>query len=123
MTGRGASVAATIGFMLGMAVMAFLSHGAGWRRRHPNPEKLVKRFTREFSLTAEQQSKFRAILGENGKKLDAVHDETRAKLSEIRQAMRAEMRAALDLEQQKKFDEKSARWDARRKEADPKNGG
>jgi hypothetical protein len=114
---RRVSIAATLGFMVGLGAMALFAHSGHWRHRRPDPEKMLRRFTADFSLTADQQKTFKTILDDNAVKLDALHKETDGKLAEIRSSMRSEMRAALDPDQVKKFDEKAAKWDAKRKAA------
>jgi len=120
---RRTTVASTIGFMAGMGAMALLYHGVRWHHRRPDQDAVLRRFTREFSLRPEQQAAVKTVLDDNARRLDELHRETEGKLGEIRKSMRAQMRAALDSEQQKKFDEKAARWDAKRKPSEPNHGG
>lgn len=115
---RRATIAATLGFMAGLGAMALFAHAGRWHHRRPDPERALKRFTKEFSLTVDQQKSVKAVLDDNAAKLDALHKETDAQLTDIKLSMRSQMRALLDGEQQKKFDEKVAKWDAKKKAAE-----
>ena len=100
-----------LGVLLGVAVT--LGAGRLPRHRRYDPERMLGKFNRELSLSPGQQAAVRAALDESARKLEELHQDTDAKLLEIRLATRAQIRKALDPGQQNRFDEMSARWDAR----------
>ncbi len=114
MSGKDRALTIVLSFLLGAAATLGFARLPRRRRRY-DPDRLTSKFTRELSLSAAQQAQVRAVLGDTEKRLDALHEDARAKLSAIRADTRAGIRKILDPEQQKRFDEMAARWDARRK--------
>lgn len=112
---RRVSIAATLGFMAGFVAMALFSHVGLWRHRRHDPERLLRKFTKELSLRQDQQGSVKAVLVRHAATLDALQRETDEKISAERTQVRLELRALLDAEQQARFDERMKRSDARRK--------
>jgi Spy/CpxP family protein refolding chaperone len=85
--------------------------GGGGRRGPMSPDEQLKRMTKEFNLTADQQTKIKPILVDAQKKMeDARNDSTgdrqamRQKVMQIRQDTNDQIRALLDDTQKEKFD-------------------
>ena len=81
--------------------------GQGGGRGMGTPEQQLERLeTAVGSLTAEQKTKIKAIYAKAAEKMQAIpQEERREKGMELMQATRKEVRAVLNAEQQKKFDE------------------
>ncbi|HTC92754.1 MAG TPA: Spy/CpxP family protein refolding chaperone [Terriglobales bacterium] len=82
----------------------------GWGPR--DPQQMVQHMTQELNLTSDQQSKVLAILQDQQKQMQALHDDTttpqedkRAKAMDLHKNTMSQVRAVLTDEQQKKFDE------------------
>lgn len=82
----------------------------GWGPR--DPAQMVQHMTQELNLTSDQQSKVLAILQDQQKQMQALHDDTttpqedkRAKAMDLHKNTMSQVRAVLTDEQQKKFDE------------------
>ena len=101
-----------LGLVLGVGATVGLSR---MHRRHRklDPERLTQRFTRDLNLKEEQQKAVRLAMEASASKLQSLREETAGKFKEIRVATRADIRKLLDPEQQKKFDDIAAHWDAR----------
>ena len=85
--------------------------GEGGRRGPMSPNEELKRLTKDFNLTADQQSKIKPILVDPQKKMeDLMNDSTgdrqamRQKMMQIRQDTNDQIRAQLDDTQKEKFD-------------------
>ena len=85
--------------------------GEGGRRGPMSPNEELKRLTKDFNLTADQQSKIKPILVDRQKKMeDLMNDSTgdrqatRQKMMQIRQDTNDQIRAQLDDTQKEKFD-------------------
>src|SRR5580704_12407497 len=77
--------------------------GEGGRRSPASPDEQLKRMTKEFNLTADQQSKIKPILVDAQKKMDDLRNDStsdrqtmRAKMMQIRQDSNDQVRALLD---------------------------
>lgn len=81
----------------------------------PQTGRLLKKFTRDLGLDANQQESVKTLLEKHREKVLALHKETSAKFDQVRLEMRGEIRKLLSPEQQKKLDAIAARWDERRK--------
>src|SRR5208282_2084040 len=99
------------GLVLGAGATVGLSR-MRHRHRRLDPEHLTQRFTRDLNLKEEQQKAVRLVMEASASKLQSLREETAGKFKEIRVATRADIRKLLDPEQQKKFDDIAARWDA-----------
>ena len=85
--------------------------GEGGRRGPMSPDDRLKRMTKEFNLTADQQSKIKPILMDEQKKMGDLRNDSsgdrqsmRGKMMQIRQDTNDQVRAQLDDKQKEKFD-------------------
>jgi periplasmic protein CpxP/Spy len=85
--------------------------GGGGRRGPMSPDDQLKRMTKDFDLTADQQAKIKPILVDAQKKMDDVRNDSsgdrpamRQKMMQIRQDTNDQIRALLDDKQKEKFD-------------------
>ena len=85
--------------------------GEGGRRGPMSPDDQLKRMTKEFNLTADQQSKIKPILVAEQKKMEDLRNDSsadrqtmRGKMMQIRQDTNDQVRALLDDKQKEKFD-------------------
>lgn len=81
----------------------------------PDPQRVLKKFTKELNLDAKQREAVKAILEKHHEEVVGLHRDMSAKFDEIRTSMRSEIKPLLTPEQQKKFEAMVARWDARHK--------
>jgi protein CpxP len=85
--------------------------GGGERRGPMSAEEQLKRMTKEFNLTADQQAKIKPILVAEQKKMEDLRNDStgdrqtmRQKMMQIRQDTNDQVRAELDDKQKEKFD-------------------
>jgi len=85
--------------------------GGGGRRGPMSPDDQLKRMTKDFNLTADQQAKIKPILVDAQKKMEDLRNDStvdrqtmRAKTMQIRQDTNDQVRALLDVKQEEKFD-------------------
>ncbi len=85
--------------------------GEGGRRGPMTPDDQLKRMTKDFNLTADQQTKIKPILVDEQKKMEDLRNdstgdrrEMRGKMMQIRQDTNNQVRALLDDKQKEKFD-------------------
>ncbi|HLJ24007.1 MAG TPA: hypothetical protein VKT71_07855 [Candidatus Acidoferrales bacterium] len=87
--------------------------GEGGRRGFGpmSPDDQLKRMTKDFDLTADQQAKIKPILTESQKKMEDLRNDSsgdrqsmRQKMMEIRKDTDDQVRAQLDDKQKEKFD-------------------
>jgi Spy/CpxP family protein refolding chaperone len=85
--------------------------GGGARRQPPTPDEQLKRMTREFNLTADQQTKIKPILVDSQKKMEDLRNDSnidrqtmRQRMMQIRQDTNDQVRAQLDDTQKQEFD-------------------
>jgi Spy/CpxP family protein refolding chaperone len=79
-------------------------------------EMLMKRLTRRLDLTPQQQEKVSAIFAEMREDLSALRTKHQPELDEIRARSNARIKAILNADQQKKFDEMIERLQQRRRD-------
>lgn len=89
-------------------------HGPG--RRHLDPAKRTEMLTKQLNLTSDQQPKVLEILKAEQAQMEKLRSDSsaspedrRSKMMEIRKASDGQIRALLDSEQQKKWDEMQTR--------------
>ena len=85
----------------------------GGARKH-GPDKFLKRFASDLSLTDEQQTSVSAIFEKQREKLEALHNEIFPKFDSVREDTRKQIRDVLNPEQQTKFDAIHKRMEAER---------
>ena len=85
--------------------------GGGGRRGPVSPDDQLKRMTKDFNLTADQQAKVKPILVDAQKKMEDMRSDPsadrqtmRQKMMQIRQDTNDQVRALLDDKQKEKFD-------------------
>jgi protein CpxP len=85
--------------------------GGGGRRGPMSPDDQLKRMTKDFNLTADQQAKIKPILVDAQKKMEDLRNDSsvdrqtmRAKMMQIRQDTNDQVRTVLDDKQKEKFD-------------------
>ena len=100
-------VAFIVGVTLGaLFVLRVIPHGTF--RHHT-----MRQLTSKLHLTPGQQEKITAISEDARKKIGALRDQVHPKFEEIRASSRTEIRKLLAPDQQAKFDEMTAKMDAR----------
>jgi Spy/CpxP family protein refolding chaperone len=87
------------------------AQGGGGRPGMMSPDDQLKRMTKDFNLTADQQSKIKPILVDHQKKMEDLRNDSsadrqtmRGKMMQIRQDTNDQVRALLDDKQKEKFD-------------------
>jgi hypothetical protein len=85
------------------------NHG---HRHRPSIDHQLKHLTKALKLRDDQQTKVRSALEEQQKQMEQIHSDASlsrndrfSKMKEIRESANTQIKAALDDEQQKKFDE------------------
>src|ERR1700686_5832245 len=85
--------------------------GEGGRRGPMSPDDQLKRMTKDFNLTADQQRKIKPILVDAEKKMEDLRNDSsldrqtmRGKMTQVRQDTNDQVRALLDDKQKEKFD-------------------
>ena len=85
--------------------------GRGGPRGPMSPDDQLKRMTKDFNLTADQQSKIKPILADEQKKMEDLRNDSsldrqamRGKMIQIRKDANEQVRAQLDDKQKEKFD-------------------
>jgi Spy/CpxP family protein refolding chaperone len=109
-------------FLLGSVTGAALtglyrSRASGGReaRDRGRHEQRFEKMRQELGLTDQQTNDVRAILDQTRNEYRALREELRPRFEEPRLKARAKIRALLSADQQKKFDELTARQDAEHK--------
>lgn len=90
------------------------SHGRGGRAH-------LERLQRELDLTPGQRDSVRAILERHRPGFDSVWAETRPRYETLRDRVRSDIRAQLDPDQQRRYDDMIARLDAARRAREEDN--
>ncbi|MCL6481984.1 MAG: hypothetical protein K6U02_09670 [Firmicutes bacterium] len=117
---RKATVLVAAVFVLGLALGALSMHLAAeryWadhgprkeyrdRGRDPQGERmrLVEQLTRELALSPEQQQQLEQVLVETSARYDAIYEEMRPRLRQVREEGRNRIREFLTPEQREKFE-------------------
>jgi Spy/CpxP family protein refolding chaperone len=120
-TKSAAVIVVLLTFALGMAAGAGLHasfeprpphHRGGWGPNGPGPTGGPKRLPpplEELDLTAEQRTKAEAVFEKYRAPLEALFEETRPRMHELREKMDAEFAELLTADQRSKFAELKAR--------------
>ena len=96
--------------------------GGGGRRGPMSPDDQLKRMTKDFNLTADQQAKIKPILVDAQKKMEDMRNDPNAdrqamrkNMMQIRQDTNDQVRALLDDKQKEKFDKQEQERQGRMK--------
>jgi Spy/CpxP family protein refolding chaperone len=88
----------------------------GWHHGPPDPAQRTKELTEKLKLTSDQQTKVQDILQSEHSQMESLHQDNslsqqdrRAKMMDIRKNSDTQIRALLDSNQQKKWDEMQAK--------------
>jgi len=88
----------------------------GWHHGPPDPAQRTQELTRKLKLTADQQTKVQEILQSEHSQMETLHQDAslsqqdrRTKMMDIHKTGDAQIRALLDSNQQKKWDEMQAK--------------
>ena len=88
----------------------------GWHHGPPDPAQRTQELTRKLKLTADQQTKVQEILQSEHSQIETLHQDAslsqqdrRTKMMDIHKTGDAQIRALLDSNQQKKWDEMQAK--------------
>ena len=94
-------------------------HG-GWHRGPQDPAERTKELTKHLNLTSDQQTKVQDILQAQRSQMESLRQDTslsqqdrRAKMMDIHKNTDSQIRALLDSNQQKKWDEMQAKREQR----------
>jgi Spy/CpxP family protein refolding chaperone len=89
-------------------------HG-GWRHGPPDPATRTAELTRKLNLTSDQQAKVQDLFTAEKSQMDALRQSTsdqsdrRSKMMDLHKSTDTQVRALLDSNQQKKWDEMQAK--------------
>jgi periplasmic protein CpxP/Spy len=136
MNNRGILYLAVVVTVAALALPALAQYGAGRQAGHPEGrhgrmgvDDRVKHLAKELNLTEDQQTKIKSILEDEHKQLSSLKQDTslspeerRTKFEEIRKNTSQQIRALLNEDQQKKYDElqtKRGNWKEHRKGSTP----
>lgn len=82
----------------------------------PDPARRTAELTKQLNLTSDQQAKVLSVLQSERSQMESLHQDTslsqqdrRTKMMDIRTTTDSQIRALLDANQQKKWDEKQAK--------------
>ena len=94
-------------------------HG-GWHRGQQDPAQRTKELTKHLNLTSDQQTKVQDIFQSEHTQMESLHQDSslsqqdrRAKIMDIHTGTNSQVRALLDPNQQKKWDEMQAKREQR----------
>src|SRR6202049_4215644 len=92
----------------------------GWHHGPQEPAQRSQELTKKLNLTSDQQTKVQEIFQSEQSQMQSLHQESslsqqdrRAKMMDIRKNADAQVRALLDSNQQKKWDEMQAKREQR----------
>jgi len=107
-------------FVLGLALGGLsmrLAADRFWAGPHGprDPARILQELTLELSLTPEQQKQLSTVLEDTKRKFDAIHEQYRPQIEQVRQGGRQRIRAILTKEQLAKFEARLQRLDEERK--------
>jgi periplasmic protein CpxP/Spy len=95
--------------------------GRGGPRAPMSPDDQLKRLTKDYNLTADQQAKIKPILVDAQKKMEDLRNDSsvdrqamRGKIMQIRKDTNEQVRAQLDDKQKEKFDKQEQQREDRR---------
>jgi Spy/CpxP family protein refolding chaperone len=104
----------------------------GWHHGPPDPAQRTQELTKKLKLTSDQQTKVQDILQSEHSRMESLRQDTslsqqdrRTKMMDIRKNTDTQIRALLDSNQQKKWDEMQAnrgQWGQNRRHGPPDAG-
>ncbi len=107
-----------IGIVFGVLIQRCQFHHGGRWHPHDMKKHMISKLSRELKLSSDQKVKIEAIFDAQHPKMKALHDEMRPQFEALRKETEGQIRVLLDADQQKKFDEMSAKMQQRFKERD-----
>lgn len=120
---RRAYVYFIVTFLLGCVVGGAATVFFGWNRSHrprrPDRQRIVRRFTTELKLSADQTAQLDKIMEESFKKMDEQRKQVEPQLKAIRDETSTRIRQILTPEQLPKFNERLRRYEERRSRQGP----
>jgi hypothetical protein len=87
----------------------------GFLKNGPDTNRVLSRLTHDLDLDNSQRKAIETILDEGKVEIDKLHQDTEARFEAVRANTRESIRKLLNPDQQKKFEEVTARWDERHK--------
>src|ERR1017187_816480 len=104
--------------------------GEGGRRGPMSPDDRLKQMTKDFNLTADQQTKIKPIMVDERKKMEDMRNDSsgdrqsmRPKMMQIRKDTNTQIRALLDDKQKDKFDKQEQERQQRMQDMRGRRGG
>jgi Spy/CpxP family protein refolding chaperone len=104
-----------LGIVVGCAGVLFYAWNTGVWHRRPTEERIVRRLTRELSLTPAQVEQLKQILDDSDKKMDDLRKQLRPQFDAIRDDGHDAIRKILSPEQLQKFNQLVRRREERRR--------
>jgi hypothetical protein len=106
-----------LGCLIGLWGGAWLHRAALHHARTcaSDTQKSLAKLSAELKLDAGQKEAVRAVLESYRAQMKALHDGSSKRFEEIRASMRSDVAKLLNPEQQLRFQDMQARWDARHK--------
>ncbi len=104
-----------MGILIGCAGTGFYIHhcfSRAWMNSGDH-HHVVEVLDRELNLSPEQKAQVAKIFDEAAPSMEALRVETNTKLKSVRDNTSAKIRLALTADQQKKYDQLKAKWDAK----------
>ncbi len=103
----------------GLFVYAWYS--GHWTRRsgHPDPQRIIRRFTQELDLTSDQTQQLTEIINDSFQKHRALDQQVGDEYRALRNETRGRIRKILNPAQQAKFDELVRRFEQKRPSGPP----
>jgi len=98
----------------GTAVLFYGWQSGRWRHRRPDPQRIVRRLSRELKLTAEQTAQLDKIMTESFQKMAEQRKQAEPQLKAIHDETSGRIRQILTPEQLPKFNEMLRRYEERR---------
>ena len=104
-----------LGVVVGGAGVLFYAWNTGHWRRRPGTEQIVRRLTRDLSLSAAQVKQLTQIMNDSEKKMKELRAQAKPQFDAIREEGREQIRKILNPEQLARFNELIRRHEERRR--------
>ncbi len=105
-----------VGMSLGVVVDRLLLDTGHYRGHRERGAELLAKLSHELELSPEQEAALEKTIESNRERAHAFWSGSRAEFDKLRQEFRQDIRAVLNPDQRKRFDEMMAREDEKRKE-------